>query len=709
MLHKPLPFVFLLLFSLFSSVAQAQYRAAVLPTNPVRGLEFYYFSSTADIEPAGLDTAQNFLVSGSIPNFLIGPRLSNDNFTFNYRGYIRVPADTIYTFFTGTDDGSNLYIDTTRVVANDGNHGERERSGTIRLRAGYHRIRVYFHDGTGNEVLNVSYSSGAISKRAIPDSVLFRDGSEFPTISAVRDTSMFEEDSITIAFKVKTTSAPSGNVLLSGRASNSASIAPSSIGFGGADSTRFVKIKTRRGVVGPVTIFLKAKLAGGVTTAKAFSILVKTRAPLVSAVRDTFIVLNNALNDVNFDVSDPDDGPVNLLITATSSVQTIVQNASITLAGTGTSRQLSLTPIANATGTTTISITASDPTGRVNTKTFDLIVGDTNTFRNPDAVGAIEPGLDYLLARADGGNTINFNTTLPDKAGTVENFNFEPARPNLDFFGMEYTGYIRVPRTAVYTFKTNSDDGSNLIIGTTRVVENDGSHGEQERLGQANLKAGLHKITVQYKNGNGGRSLSVRYAGGGVANQIIPQTILFRNAFAHPTIAASADTIRAVKNVTFLVPFIFRDSDGNEALGRGQTFSYTATIVPANRLQTIGTDSARTLAFSAIAPGIVRLKVVMTDAQGLKAIQFFDVKVRDTNLVSNDSRAKAAVVAYPNPTAGCIEVSNIKRSAQVTVTAVTGATYYKGNLGGLDMEAAKPGMYLLRINGTGQVIKLERD
>jgi len=49
----------------------------------------------------------------------------------NFSGFIDVPADGQYTFYTSSDDGSKLYIDNQLVVNNDGEHSLRERSGQL--------------------------------------------------------------------------------------------------------------------------------------------------------------------------------------------------------------------------------------------------------------------------------------------------------------------------------------------------------------------------------------------------------------------------------------------------------------------------------------------------------------------------------------------------------------------------------------------------
>ncbi|WP_245849775.1 PA14 domain-containing protein, partial [Hymenobacter crusticola] len=77
----------------------------------------------------------------------------------------------------------------------------------------------------------------------------------------------------------------------------------------------------------------------------------------------------------------------------------------------------------------------------------------------------------------------------------------------------QFTGYVTVPTDGQYTFYSNSDDGSRVYIGSTLLVDNDGSHGDREIASTIGLKAGTHAITIAYLQGYGGQNLQVSYAG----------------------------------------------------------------------------------------------------------------------------------------------------------------------------------------------------
>ena len=51
-----------------------------------------------------------------------------------YNGFILIPRDGIYTFYSKSNDGSALYIDGKELINNDGPHGTYERFDQIELK-----------------------------------------------------------------------------------------------------------------------------------------------------------------------------------------------------------------------------------------------------------------------------------------------------------------------------------------------------------------------------------------------------------------------------------------------------------------------------------------------------------------------------------------------------------------------------------------------
>lgn len=110
--------------------------------------------------------------TGTTTNFTIGVATAADNFAIKFTGTLTVPTTGSYTFYTNSDDGSQLFIDGTLVVNNDGAHAAVEKSGVISLAQGYHNIVVTYFEATGGQSLTTSWQGPNISKQAIPNSAL---------------------------------------------------------------------------------------------------------------------------------------------------------------------------------------------------------------------------------------------------------------------------------------------------------------------------------------------------------------------------------------------------------------------------------------------------------------------------------------------------------------------------------------------------------
>ncbi len=101
------------------------------------------------------------------------PGAGADRFGLRFTGFVDVPADGVWTFYTLSDDGSRLWLGDEAVVDNDGSHPPQERRGVIRLRKGKHPIRVHHIEGVGGEHLQVFWSGPGTAKQEIPATALF--------------------------------------------------------------------------------------------------------------------------------------------------------------------------------------------------------------------------------------------------------------------------------------------------------------------------------------------------------------------------------------------------------------------------------------------------------------------------------------------------------------------------------------------------------
>ncbi|OGX92051.1 PA14 domain-containing protein [Hymenobacter coccineus] len=147
-------------------------RAPENPANTTAGLGYQYYEGSWNVLP-DFD-ALGALASGVVATPNLDGRQRDLNYALQYTGYITVPADGQYTFTTGSDDGSQLYIGSTLVADNDGLHSYQERSGSIGLQAGTHAVTITFLQGGGGQNLDVSYQGPNTAKRAVPASAWSR-------------------------------------------------------------------------------------------------------------------------------------------------------------------------------------------------------------------------------------------------------------------------------------------------------------------------------------------------------------------------------------------------------------------------------------------------------------------------------------------------------------------------------------------------------
>jgi uncharacterized protein YkuJ len=147
------------------------------PSSPgEQGVTFNYYEGSWNVLPNF--SMQKVVKSGQVSNFSLSPRNRNDNFGFRFDSFLYIATAGEYTFYTTSDDGSDLFIDGKHVVKNDGLHASQERSGKITLSVGYHAMKVKYFEKTGEELLTVKYAGPGMGKQNIPNNKLFlsKDG-----------------------------------------------------------------------------------------------------------------------------------------------------------------------------------------------------------------------------------------------------------------------------------------------------------------------------------------------------------------------------------------------------------------------------------------------------------------------------------------------------------------------------------------------------
>ena len=398
-------------------------------------------------------------------------------------GYINVPSDGQYTFYTSSDDGSILYIDGIQVVSNDGLHALSQQSNSIGLKAGLHAISVGYFNATGAEGLQVSYSGPGIAMQAIPSSALYRVSSGSNLLPAVNvsntvnglNYNYYEASSYSVVPDFSTiTPVKTGNVN-----NFDISVANSTQQFA-INFTGYINVPSD----GQYTFYLSSDDG---------SLLYIDGIQLVG---------NNGLHAL------------------------IQQSNSI-----GLKAGLHAISVGyfNATGAEGLQVSYSGPgiTKQAIPSSALYIVSSGSNLLPAVNVSNTVNGLNYNYYEASSYSVVpDFSTITPVKTGNVNNFDISVANSTQQF-AINFTGYINVPSDGQYTFYLSSDDGSLLYIDGIQLVGNNGLHALIQQSNSIGLKAGLHAISVGYFNATGAEGLQVSYSGPGITKQAIPSSALY--------------------------------------------------------------------------------------------------------------------------------------------------------------------------------------
>lgn len=119
--------------------------------------------------------------------------------------------------------------------------------------------------------------------------------------------------------------------------------------------------------------------------------------PALAAIGDQTINQDMSTAAIPFDVSDDQTAAASLTVTASSSDETLISNEGITLAGSGGSRTVMVTPAEAAVGSAMVSLTVADSAGLSATRSFRVTVNAVNvpftpyafdTFADPEGADA---------------------------------------------------------------------------------------------------------------------------------------------------------------------------------------------------------------------------------------------------------------------------------------------------------------------------------
>lgn len=123
----------------------------------------------------------------------------------------------------------------------------------------------------------------------------------------------------------------------------------------------------------------------------------------------------------------------------------------------------------------------------------------------------LKKGLNYSYFEGAYRRLIEIDTATVKEKGIAGTLDVTKVQKRADHFAVHYSGLIDIPQEGLYTFFTNSNDGSKLLIDGKLVVKNDGLHAFREVSGKIILAKGLHRVAIQYFDNTIDQGLELYY------------------------------------------------------------------------------------------------------------------------------------------------------------------------------------------------------
>ncbi|MBN9384775.1 MAG: fibronectin type III domain-containing protein [Chitinophagaceae bacterium] len=171
----------------------------------------------------------------------------------------------------------------------------------------------------------------------------------------------------------------------------------------------------------------------------------------------------------------------------------------------------------------------------------------------------------------------DFGSMTPTLVGATTNISLSPATQSQNY-GFLWTGYIIVPTTGTYNFRTTSSAGSNLYLGAlnsvaspysfsgTPIVNNDGTHGSTTvTSANISLTAGVYPIAVAYMQLTGSASIGISWKIPGSNSYVtIPNSALNDAAVNNGSAPAAPSNLVATTLSYNSIKLTWKDNSTNE-------------------------------------------------------------------------------------------------------------------------------------------------
>ena len=249
----------------------------------------------------------------------------------------------------------------------------------------------------GTALITVTVSDGSASAQG-KFTLTVTSVNDLPTITDILDQAIdATRNTGPLSFTVGDVETPASGLTLAGESSNPALIPNGNIIFGGSGASRTVTVTPVPNGSGTATISVRVTDADGGTRSDTFVLSVRAvnTPPSISLPNASQTIdEDQSTGAIPVTVGDAETPAANLVLTASSSNEELATQEGITFQGSGTRRTVTIRPLPNQFGATTITITVTDGNNAQASTSLELTVRPVNDAPtlSPIADQAIEEG-----------------------------------------------------------------------------------------------------------------------------------------------------------------------------------------------------------------------------------------------------------------------------------------------------------------------------
>ena len=408
-----------------------------------------------------------------------------------------------------------------------------------------------------------------------------------PVLGAIADAQTPEDTATTVSFPVGDVETAAGALTLGALSSDTNLLPLANIQFGGAGASRSITVLPGTNQFGSVTVTVTVTDADSGSSSRSFALAVApvNDVPTLGVISNVTVVEDSGPQVVNLTgiSSGAANEPQTLTITATSSDTAVVPHPVVTYTSPEAVGSLQFTPVTNASGVATVTVTVDDGgvTNRALVRTFTVTVTPVN---DPPVISALT------------------NLTLLEDAPSA-------TQPFL----------IADVETSADSLQLSATSSNTNLVSAADIV-----------LGGAGSSRTVSVTPALNQNGSSLITVTVRDAAGDTAASTFLVTVVPVND--PPVVSAIADRTINEDTVTGI---IFTVSDVETAAGSLNLVrsSSNPAVVPDSGLTISGAGTNRTLTIAPVPDqsGVTLISIVLSDPEGLSVTNRFNLTVAAVN------------------------------------------------------------------------------